>query len=176
MTVELYQPDAFPAHAGIPPPEGVRRARHSKDKDMKNQWKRLLTALLATLLQWGSAYACTLDSEVYREWRGGSDAGNIFAIVKVLTGKEWNELDEATQRKVIEVVVLGAATPSHAVTSSGVERANEWLEEANLSAGRYRIYSAEEEGDFIKVRLGRKEYWFKERYGCYARDCQKFRV
>ena len=133
-----------------------------------SQWKRLLTALLAASVQWGSAYACTLDSEVYQKWREGGGAQNVLAIVKALTGKEWKELDEATQRKVINAMVLGNGTPSHAVTSSGVEKASDWLQETDLSPGRYRIYGAEEEGDFIKVNVGRTEYWFKERYGCYA--------
>ena len=127
------------------------------------RWVIGVAASLAVM--WGSASGCTLGSEIYEE-TGASHAGTIMAAVRILTGKDWNALDEETQRKLIRATATEGAT--HAATINGVERIETFLTDSSLSPGRYRISGANEEGGFIKVRLGRREYWIEERYSCYS--------
>ena len=132
---------------------------------MKRSTAWVAVAGASLILGWGNSPACTLGSQIYEE-AGPSRSGAIVAAIQILTGKNWNALDQDTQHKLIMATMYAGAT--HVATNNGVEEIDTLLTERNLRPGRYRIYDVEDESGFIRMRLGGKEYWIEEWHSCYS--------
>ena len=112
-------------------------------------------------------HACTLGNEVYEE-SGPGWARTVTLAVEVLTGKTWNDLPKSKQEELItKTMRWGDAT--HVVTDDGeLAEVESLVRQREIPAGRYRVSSVEDEGDFLRLTIAGKEYWIEERYGCYG--------
>ena len=146
-------------------------------KTMGRKGRESAAAVLAFALGVGlmlaperGAQGCELGSEVFTETLGATAVQAAIAGAEAATGKAWSDMDEATKRKVASAAVhhgtAGGAT--HAKTLMGVEWVEHWLRSATLPRGVYNIYSAEEDGGFVKVDVGMETFWIEASYGCYS--------
>ena len=116
------------------------------------------------------ANTCTLDNP-YEEVGGANIYLAVMETVKIVTGKEFEELNEGVQKELLERIWRsGALGGTHVITDSGeLDGVEHLLREVSLPAGSYRIYDAEEEADLVKLSFrGVKDLWMEENSGCYS--------